>query len=285
MKILFGPYGCLLKQRGIFSYPLSIHGEGAQAYRLAVEVIAKEYLIAGATLPTVNAFFLRSLLHQGNDVLYQELLKTNIEALLNALGDHSTDEILICLGPAQDCYRPELAPDVYTSYQFAFRQYRHCLKTTEGDPRFTILHETIGTTREALGIAIAARSLNLPLVISFVVDPEGDLLDGTSLEKAITWIDSETDGFVRGYAINCCSPFAFEVAVEKFVNPERTQRLMGFYPNSWIADPRQYENNAYRIEPDKQISLQKIVQIGRQYHLQWIGGCCGFDSHDIHFLL
>lgn len=283
MYILFGPYGCLLSKRGISSHPLMICED---AYRIAVEQVAKEYLHAGATLPTVNAFFLRSLLHQGNDQLYLALLQMNFEALLSALGDRKVDQVLISLGPSQDCYLPERAPDAIEACHFAKRQYQHCLRVTKGftAAKIAVLHETIGTLREALGIGIAAKSLNLPVTISFVVDLDGYLLDGTPVERAIASIDAETDGFVQGYAMNCCSPFAFEKAVDRFQDPQHLKRIVGFYPNSWNEHPAQYEADGVRNEPDKAFTLKRIANIGRQYGLQFVGGCCGFDEHDIQRL-
>lgn len=286
MHLLFGPYGCLLSQRGISSHPSSINGVAASIYRFAVEEIAREYLQAGATLPTVNAFFLRSVLHEGGDQLYQELLKLNFEALLSVLGDRTAEEILICLGPAQDCYRPELAPDCWEACRFAERQYKHCLKVTKGyrSGKIAVLHETIGTLREAMGISMAAKSLDLPVYISFVVTPEGVLLDGSSVEKAIAQIDAKTEGFVRGFSLNCCSPFAFERAVSRFYDRKLMNRIVGFYPNSWDVHPAQYETSGRRNEPDKAQSLKRVVEIGRRYGLQFVGGCCGFDYNDVQAL-
>lgn len=57
MEILFGPYGCLLSSLGISSDPATFNLQERKAYQKAVESIAKGYLNAGATLPTVNAFF------------------------------------------------------------------------------------------------------------------------------------------------------------------------------------------------------------------------------------
>jgi len=174
MKILFGPYGSVLSSLGISSNALTVKRQGQlHGYRIAVELIARGYLNAGATMPTVNAFFLRTLLKEGFFELYKEMLSLNLEALLAALGDKNYGKIAICLGPANDCYQPLLAPDTAEAHLFAKRQYELCIEVLN---RFglsisdvVILHETIGTGREALGISQAAQSLNIPLIISFVV--------------------------------------------------------------------------------------------------------------------
>ena len=290
MKILFGPYGCTLASLGISSNALTIKRQGQQqVYRTAVELIAKGYLNAGATLPTVNAFFLRSLLKEGFNSLYKEMLSLNLEALLAAIGEKNFERIALSLGPANDCYRPELAPDVATAFHFAKQQYQLCMEVLNDFGLSTsdvvILHETIGTDQEALGISQAAQSLNLPLIISFVVDRKGHLLNGKNVESAIVRIDQETDGFVEGFSLNCCSPYAFDPAVQSFEDQNLVKRLIGFYPNSWDADPSSYETEEELVEPSKAASLKLIIEKGRQYRLKFVGGCCGFGQHDINAVL
>lgn len=288
MKVLFGPYGCILSSLGISSNARTIKRQGPHLYRTAVELIARGYVNAGATLPTVNAFFLRTVLKEGFDVLYKDMLNLNLEALLTAIGEKTFDRIAICLGPANDCYQPDLAPNSEEAYLFARQQYELCIEVCQrfglSKSEIVILHETIGTDREALGIALAAQSCHLPIIISFVINREGFLLNGERIEPVIAHIDHETAGHVEGFALNCCSPHAFDRVVTSFEDRERIKRFIGFYPNSWDANPSSYETEEELIEPRKTLSLKKIIEIGRQYELKFIGGCCGFGYHDIEFL-
>ncbi len=288
MHLLFGPYGSVLSSLGISSSPLIIKRKELRLYRNAVELIARSYVNAGATLPTVNAFFLRALLKEGFVELYKEMLTLNLEALLTALGEKSFERIALCLGPANDCYRPELAPDVEAARLFAECQYTLCIEVLK---RFglsfsdvVVLHETIGTDREALGIAQAAKALHLPVIVSFIVNHEGRLLNGEPVESAIARIDRETDGFAEGFALNCCSPYAFDRVIALCKNAAVIKRLIGFYPNSYDADPSSYEMEEELAEPKKIDSLKKIIENGKQYGLKFIGGCCGFGHHDINLM-
>jgi S-methylmethionine-dependent homocysteine/selenocysteine methylase len=289
MKILFGPYGCILSSLGVSSNPLIVKRQGQQHwYRIAVELIARGYVNAGATLPTLNAFFLRSLLKEGLVELYKEMLNLNLEALLAALDDKTYERIAICLGPANDCYQPLLAPDTAQAHLFAKRQYELCMEVLNrfglSTSDIVILHETIGTSREALGISQAAKALNIPLILSFVVDREGLLLDGKTIEYVISLIDSETAGFIEGFSLNCCSPYALDRVVTSFEDKNLIKRLIGFYPNSWDADPSTYETEKTLAEPSKIDSLRKIAEKGRHFDLKFVGGCCGFGTHDIKLL-
>ncbi len=289
MKILFGPYGTILSSFGIPSDALAIKQNALQhQYRAAVEKIARGYVQAGATMPTVNAFFLRSLLKAGFIELYKEMLSLNLEALLKALGTHR-ERIALCLGPANDCYGPELAPDVQEASSFARHQYELCLEVLTHFglklSEVVFLHETIGTGREALGLSLAARSLQIPLIISFVVNQKGQLLSGETVEQVIQQIDSKTFGFIEGFSLNCCSPYAFEPAIASFKNIEHAQRLIGFYPNSYDANPCVYEIGEKLKELKKTESLKRIAEAGKQHNLRFIGGCCGFSPSDIQYLV
>jgi len=286
MKILFGPYGSLLSSLGISSSPLTLKQQGQlHWYRDAVEMIARGYLNAGATLPTVNAFFLRPLLKENLDELFKEMLSLNIEALLAALDKKNLGKIAICLGPASHGYQSHLAPETAEAYLFAKRQYELCLDVLHlfglSKSEIVILHETIGTSREALGISQAAKVLKIPLILSFITNRAGYLLDGTTLESVISRIDSETSGFIEGFSLNCCSPYALDHAVASFEDKTRIKRIIGFYPNSYDADPSAYETAKSSMEPRKIISLERIAENGHRYDLQFIGGCCGFGIQDI----
>ena len=290
MKILFGPYGSILPSLGVSSNVLNIAQRGQQEwYRLAVEMIARGYANAGATVPTVNAFYLRPVLHAGFLELYKEILALNLRSLLTALAYQERQRIALCLGPANDCYDAKAAPDEQTAYLFHKKQYELCLEVIG---RFglsltdvVVLHETIGTGREALGIAKVACEFKMPLQISFIVNAKGHLLSGESVETVINSIDKSTGGWVEGYSLNCCSPYAFDRVVETFKNKETIKRLIGFYPNSYDADPCTYESEEILFEPRKRDSLKLVVEKASEYSLSFVGGCCGFGYHDIKLLV
>ncbi|MBY0353232.1 homocysteine S-methyltransferase family protein [Candidatus Babeliales bacterium] len=290
MNVLFGPYGSVFPALGLSADVLKVARHGQQDwYRLAVEMIARGYVNAGATMPTVNAFFLRPVLHAGFAELFKDMLLLNIRALLSALANKEHQRIAICLGPVNDCYTPQVAPDTKQAYLFHHQQYELCLEVLSrlglGRDDVVFLHETIGTEREALGLAQAAQELEIPLLVSFVVRPDGYLLGGEKLETVITNLDDQVAGFVEGFALNCCSLHAFERAMATFTNKERVKRIVGFYPNSYDADPTTYESEVALFEPHKRDSLKVIADIASAYNLNFVGGCCGFGYPDVKLLV
>ncbi len=289
MYVLFGPYGCRFDSLDLCSNVFEVTKKSHQAtYKMGVEMIARNYVDANATLPTINAFFLRPILRAGFNDLFKEILSLNIQALLAALANRSYKKIALCLGPQHDCYTPELAPTTESALEFHKNQYELCLEVLDECSLPTkdiiFLHETIGAGREALGLSLAAKELNIPLIISFVVKQNGSLLSGKNIQTVIENIDLQTNSFATGYALNCCSPYAFEKTINTFTNQATIKRILGFYPNSYDADPSMFESGKTLPEPNKQETLQMIVAIGKKYNLQFIGGCCGFSSDDTKLL-
>lgn len=290
MKILFGSYSQIFPALGVSSDILKVVREGQQQYyALAVEMIARGYVNAGATMPTVNAFFLRRALHENLPDVYQEMLALNIRSLLKALGNNKPEKIAICLGPMNDCYIAKEAPETKEAYLFHKHQYELCLEVLRefklSVDEIVFLHETIGTGREAIGLSQAAQSLGLPLIISFVVDQNGHLLSGESVEMVIRQIDTQTAKAVLGFSLNCCAPTAFERVVATFQDKSMIKRLIGFYPSSFDENHLIYDSGEYLFEPPKYDSLKAIIDVGRTYHLTFIGTCCGFYHDDLQLLI
>lgn len=290
MKILFGSYSQIFPALGVSSDILKIVREGQQEYyALAVEMIARGYVNAGATMPTINAFFLRRALHENLPDVYQEMLALNIRSLLKAIGNNKPEKIALCLGPMNDCYIAKEAPETKEAYLFHKHQYELCLEVLKefklSVDGIVFLHETIGTGREALGLSQAAQSLGLPLIVSFVVDKNGHLLSGENVETVIRQIDTQTAKAVLGFSLNCCAPTAFERVVATFQDKSMIKRLIGFYPSSFDENHLIYDSGEYLFEPPKHDSLKAIIAAGHTYHLTFIGTCCGFYHDDIQLLI
>ena len=64
---------------------------------------------------------------------------------------------------------------------------------------------TLTGPEEAIGVVRAAREVGLPVAISFTVETDGRLPDGTPLARAIEQVD-EDDGGPDWYLVNCAHP-------------------------------------------------------------------------------
>ncbi len=91
-------------------------------------------------------------------------------------------------GPKGDGYLPQQAPSAQQAERFHNPQIE---ALAESGVDFLIA-KTLPSFDEARGIARAMARSELPYVLSFVVRPDGAILDGTPLADAIACIDRET---------------------------------------------------------------------------------------------
>src|SRR4051794_34241411 len=65
---------------------------------------------------------------------------------------------------------------------------------------------TMTYAEEAVGIALAARTCDVPVALSFTVESDGRLPSGQDLKAAIEETDAATDNTPAYYMINCAHP-------------------------------------------------------------------------------
>ncbi len=139
---------------------------------------------------------------------------------------------------------------------------------------------TMTTVDEAVGIARAARDHRVPHVISFTVETDGRLIDGSTLREAIERTDAETGASADWFMVNCAHPSHFEGALAQ--GEPWVERLGGIRAN---ASTR---SHAEQDEADE-LDSGDPVDLGRRYRalrdafprLRVLGGCCGTDHRHI----
>lgn len=72
---------------------------------------------------------------------------------------------------------------------------------------------TLNYADEGLGIGLAARDHDIPVMLYFTLETDGRLPDGSRLRDAIRRVDDATGGYVSYYGINCAHPDHIEVAL------------------------------------------------------------------------
>lgn len=191
------------------------------------------------------------------------------------------DGILIngVIGPAGDGYAPEqlLTAAAATTLH---RPQIEALAMAGADLASAM---TMTHTGEALGVARAAAEVGLPIVLSFTLETDGNLPDGTALEHAIRTVDNETGGQPIYYGINCAHPSHF------------MSRLSG---GDWVSRIGAVRANASRLshaELDEASTLDEgnPTEFGMLYGqlaallpgLRAVGGCCGTDHRHIAAVL
>jgi S-methylmethionine-dependent homocysteine/selenocysteine methylase len=181
-----------------------------------------------------------------------------------------------CVGPRGDGYRPEAmmsaaAAEAYHSEQIeTFRQ-------TEADMVTAI---TMNYVEEAVGVARAAMTADMPVAISFTVETDGRLPTGQSLKSAIEAVDAATGKAPAYYMVNCAHPTHFAgilTAGEPWV-----ERIRGIRAN---ASKRSHAE----LDAATDLDAGDPIELGMQYrelldrlpHINVLGGCCGTDHRHV----
>ena len=181
-----------------------------------------------------------------------------------------------CLGPRDDGYAPATLMTADAS-----RDYHQPQITTFADTQADLVTAmTLTYPNEAIGIAQAAREVDMPVVLSFTVETDGNLPDGSTLAAAIQSVDDLTDAYPAYYMINCAHPSHFAPVLDPHAQ--------------WTARIRAVRANASRkshAELDDATALDAgdPMAFGREHadlrsrfpQLTILGGCCGTDLRHI----
>lgn len=138
---------------------------------------------------------------------------------------------------------------------------------------------TFSSIEEVIGIARAAKSTDIPVVISFFVAPGGKLKGGETIEEAITAVDTATANAPAYYMINCTHPTEFTPGLTE---GDWTQRLGGFMPNAVAMETLDLCKLGHLEDGDPEELGSQMADLAQRFpHINVWGGCCGTDGRHI----
>jgi homocysteine S-methyltransferase len=177
------------------------------------------------------------------------------------------------IGPRGDGYRPgELmtAREAASYHGFQARAFA----ATQADLLAAI---TMNYEAEAVGIAQAAKAVDMPVVISFTVETDGALPTGQSLGDAITAVDRATDGHPAYFMVNCAHPTHFADVLEP--GSEWAGRIGGIRANASRMSHAELDE-AEELDPGDPAELGRLYRDLRASFpgIRVLGGCCGTTS-------
>ena len=123
----------------------------------------------------------------------------------------------------------------------------------------------------------AARDVGLPIAVSFTVETDGRLADGTPLAAAIEAVDAA--GGPDWFLVNCAHPTHVARALE---GDGPWERIAGLRPNASRMSHAELDEAEELDEGDPaelQSSLGAITS--RLPGLRIVGGCCGTDARHV----
>lgn len=179
------------------------------------------------------------------------------------------------VGPRGDAYRPEANITVHAAEDY-FSEQLGWLAATEAD---MITALTFNQASEAAGLALAARALRVPLVVSFTVETNGALPNGQSLADAIAWVDDATGGYPAYYMVNCAHPDHFDHVLR---DEPWAKRIRGVRANASRKSHAELDaSTALDAGNPQELASQYRQLAERMPWLNVFGGCCGTDLRHV----
>lgn len=179
------------------------------------------------------------------------------------------------IGPRGDAYEIGKTPDAAEAEEYHSEQ----IQTLTDAGVDMITAATLSFVDEAIGIARAAKSAQIPIVLSFFTNSDGNLESGPTVREAIEAVDAATDSAPAYYMINCSHPLEFEPALEE---AEWTRRLGGFMPNAVASEKLSLCTLGHLEDGDPEELGHQMGSLARRFpHMTVWGGCCGTDSRHL----
>jgi len=191
--------------------------------------------------------------------------------------DVDVAEVLLvgAVGPRGDGYvAGDLAADDYADYHrpqlTAFAEAGADLATAY----------TLTTVAEAVGVVRAARDVALPVGISFTVETDGRLPDGTPLGEAVVSLDTATATGAAHLLVNCAHPDHVGPGLDAAA--PWVQRIAGLRVNSSRLSHAELDE-AEELDEGDLADLARTTRdlAARLPGVRIVGGCCGTDARHV----
>ena len=181
-----------------------------------------------------------------------------------------------CVGPRGDGYQPGKMMTADEAENYHRWQIQHLV---QGQPDL-ITAMTLSYKEEAIGIARAAQSKDIPVVLSFTLETNGRLPSGELLPDVIRQVDEATDGYPLYYMINCAHPSHFLHIFEE--QGEWMKRIQGLRTNASTKSHAELdESTELDIGDPQQLGRDHLPLMSFLNNMKVLGGCCGTDLRHV----
>ncbi|MFC7493312.1 MULTISPECIES: homocysteine S-methyltransferase family protein [unclassified Nocardioides] len=196
-----------------------------------------------------------------------------LQELRAGYGDVADVRIIGAIGPRGDGYVAGERADADEAADY----HRPQVETFARAGADLVASYTLTGVEEGIGVARAARSAGIPVLVGFTVETDGRLPDGTPLRDAIERVDAADapDGFV----VNCAHP---------------THIAPGLTGGDWLARIVQVNPNAStqthaELDAAEELDEGDLGLLRSSYDelrpvlpaLRVVGGCCGTDARHV----
>lgn len=239
-----------------------------------VRCVHDDYIEAGADIITTNTFrTTRRTFHRaGVPDRSEELTALAVNLAKESVAGHPGKAVLIAgsMAPLEDCYRPDIVPP---DEALRVEHTEHAGRLAEAGVDFLIL-ETMGTLREAVAAACAARMTGLEFIVSFLCNKEGTLYGGEPLEEAVHRVAELSPAAL---SLNCSSPRIMGRHIKNLITalrgiPRGDTIPLCAYANVGIPGGEQTEHFFRDVDPAEYADFARSW-VGEGVSI--VGGCCG----------
>lgn len=180
------------------------------------------------------------------------------------------------LGPRRDAWKYDATMTIGEAREYHEPQIKVFAETSAA--YVTCL--TLTNVPEGVGIARAAEAAEMPVVLSFTLETDGNLPGGQPLRAAISETDDLTGGYPAYYMINCAHPVHFDRIVA--ADREGFARVMGLRTNASMKSHAELDESPTLDRGDPQdLARRYAALLELMPQIKVIGGCCGTDHHHI----
>jgi homocysteine S-methyltransferase len=146
-----------------------------------------------------------------------------------------------------------------------------------------LLAATLPACGEALGMARAMAGTAKPYILSFVLRPDGTLLDGTPVAEAIDRIDRSAAPAPAAYFANCVHPSNClrALAAAEAMRPGTCRRLAGLQGNASAKTPEELDDSSTLEADEPEPFAAAMLELRRRFGTHILGGCCGTNAAHI----
>ena len=142
------------------------------------------------------------------------------------------------------------------------------------------------TLAEAAGMAQAMAATGIPYIISFTIQRNGALIDGTTISDAIRYIDHVTAERPVCYMANCVHPTIVYEALSQPFNQNETviSRFLGIQANTSPLSYAELDGSAdLHCSPPEDFAAD-MAKLRAVSGIKIFGGCCGTDHRHMEQL-
>lgn len=178
------------------------------------------------------------------------------------------------VGPRGDGYRADGPVDPHVAQRYHQAQ----ADAFAGAGADLLTAYTLTQPGEAVGVVRAARAAGLPVTVSFTVETDGRLPDGTTLADAIAQVDARSRP--DHYGVNCAHPTHVARALGE--GGTWTERVVGLRCNASRMSHAELDDASELDEGDpRDWSELHTTLLDAFPNLDVLGGCCGTDVRHV----